>query len=226
MPKSCTAIGLTAICSATLMAFITAGCSLKSLDYLSGGLGMDGDSGVGGAPGTGSAGQGGLSTAGTGGLGAPGDSNLIGNSGFESGISGWSGFGTSQVASVRDNPHGGMQCLGSIARAESWMGPSYAMTALVVPGQVYEISAWVRISEGTSVVSVSTKTVCPGADAGVPVETYVPLSNAAGTTNWLEIRGSFVAPTCAPTEFRIYFEGPPAMVDLFVDDVAVAAVES
>lgn len=169
--------------------------------------------------------NGGMSMGGSAGENSPSSDNLLNDPGFESGTTGWVGFGTSQVVIVRENVHAGQQCLGSVARADSWMGPSHGLTSLVIPGQTYTISAWLRVADSAHAISVSTKTVCPGVDAGTAVEIYQPLNSITVTSDWIQLRGLFTAPTCNATDFQFYFEGPPASVDFFVDDVEVTAAE-
>lgn len=226
MPRSFKATLRAAVGWASWLLPLGFGCSLQDLDYLSNGTKPIEDAGAGGSQQSSSGGGSQMGAEGDADLVASLSNNLIADPGFELGTTGWTGFGTSQVTSVRDNPHSGEQCLGSVGREETWMGPSYPLTTLIASSQVYSVSAWVRISEGASVVSVSTKTVCPNADAGAPTELYTPLGTASATSQWVEVRGSFAAPTCTPTEFRIYLEGPPASVDLFLDDVSVVPIDS
>lgn len=197
--------------------------------------GVGGSSGSAGAPTgdaggqvpDGTAGAGGSSVAnggtgggngGTGGAEGGAPANLMPDPGFESGQGAWAAFGTCSVQVVSDGCHGGSQCLRSMDRTETWQGPARHIEAMLTPGQTYEISAWVRSSEATpQTIGISTKTVCENDN----VETYTLLTAAAVGSDWVQLTGTFAAPTCRLTELLVYFDGSPAQTELFIDDVTL-----
>ncbi len=218
-----------------------AACSLSDFDRLSeggflspaagsaGALGGGAVGGSGGAAGSSSAGG----AAGTGspssGAGGEGGApplpvgNLIENSSFEDGHSGWIGFGESEIVDVTENPHTGERAICSQSRADTWTGPSYRLLSLVRGGVRYSISAWARVDSGTETVGASTKTVCLPAE-GAATEEYTRIVSLGVGTDWTEIRGQFLAPSCDSNEFLLYFEGPAAGAVFYLDDVEVLAI--
>jgi carbohydrate binding protein with CBM4/9 domain len=225
------------------------GCSLQNFETLGGGnnaLVVAGAAGVGngsggsagasstpgGASGTsaggsdGVRGNGGSSVGGGAGGGAVTDadagsaSNLIPNSSFEAGHSGWVGFGSSAILDVEEQPHSGSYCIGSTHRNAAWEGPARRIESVVTGGARYAVDAWARSSEGSHVIGMSLKTVCEG-----EMEAYAPIAATAVGADWTPVGGEFTAPTCVLSELRVYFEGPPAGVDFFVDDVSMSPVD-
>jgi endo-1,4-beta-xylanase len=223
------------------------GCSLQDFDALGSGnnslvsggsggasggngasaAGSAAQSGSGGASGTnagGSAGSGSAVAGGGASAGTRADAgaapNLIANSSFEAGHSGWVGFGSSAILDVQEQPHSGSYCISSTHRSASWEGPARRIELDVTGGGRYAVEGWTRASKGSHVIGLSLKTVCEGA-----METYSPIAATAVGTTWTVLGGEFTAPTCVLSELRVYFEGPPAAVDFFVDDVSMYAVD-
>lgn len=205
----------------------------------SGGLGPEGGAGgsVGGAGG--SVGGDGGATAGSGPneecvpSGAPGDvgapaldgglpENLIPDPSFESGHVGWVGLGTPAIVDVSEHPHTGLKCIGATHRSQVWMGPMLPIDSLVTGGTSYDVSAWVRVSAEPELVNLVLMTSCQD-DAQT---TFSTLDTAiAAVCDWTRLSGRFVAPSCALTGLDIFMDGAPAGVDIFVDDVALVAVD-
>jgi hypothetical protein len=228
------------------------GCTLQDFDVLSSEWGS-----VGGGQGGTQAGSGGVGGAGQGGSGTSGDSgaggsagnagagagepvNLIVNSSFEAGHANWIGFGNSTILDVLSGAHSGDQCIASTNRTQSWEGPSYDALAIVTPGQVYQVGAWVRLDTGTpggaaedagsedagtpvlapQAVALSFKSLCEGAP-----EVYTPLISMAVGPTWRLLQARLNVPSCTLNELRIYFEGPAPGRVFYVDDVSLSVAQ-
>lgn len=141
--------------------------------------------------------------------------NLVANPGFESGLDGWTSWGGTLAVSAAA-AHQGAQGAVLTGRSADWQGPVYALTALVQTGYSYTASAWARIATADP-LNLTAKIVCDGK------EQYVNLVSAAGVPGqWVNLSGTLAVPQCAAlTELDLYVNGPPAGVDLAVDDVYV-----
>jgi hypothetical protein len=91
---------------------------------------------------------------------------------------------------------------------------------LVTAGTSYDVSAWVRVS-AESQVNVLVKQACQG-----EATTFLTLDARAATTcGWTLLRGQFEAPSCTLTDLGLVIEGANSGVDIFVDDVALFAID-
>jgi endo-1,4-beta-xylanase len=141
--------------------------------------------------------------------------NLIANPDFETDAASWFGFGDPVVAATAAQAHGGIQSGHATNRLATWQGP--ATSILGAAAGAYQASAWVRLTGATAgEVHMTLKTRCAGTDQFVRVGTAF-----ATDTGWAQLTGTLTVQDCAPTELVVYFEGPAAGVDIFVDDVAV-----
>lgn len=145
--------------------------------------------------------------------------NLVANSDFESGTTGWTaGFGgTLSVSTARF--HGGAQSAVVTDRAETYQGAHLDVTALVQPGMTYTFSAFVSIIGGDNVpVNLTALIHCVDQEAA-----YRQLdTTSADETSWRFLIGELEVPTaeaCTLTELLVYVEGPPAGIDVYLDDV-------
>ena len=85
-------------------------------------------------------------------------------------------------------------------------------------GISYDASAWVRVDEGEDQpVNITVYTH----DADGDHWTWVAWDTTSAG-EWTELSGTWTpAPSGDLTSVRIYVEGPPVGVDLYVDDVAL-----
>ncbi|MEJ7600460.1 MAG: carbohydrate binding domain-containing protein [Kofleriaceae bacterium] len=145
------------------------------------------------------------------------DPNIITNPDFETGTSDWFGFGGPILTSTTAQAHGGTRSLLVTARTASFQGP--ATSLLAAPAGGYTASGWVRLANATTgEIRLTLKTRCGTTDS------YATVGSASVTdTGWTQITGTLTVPSCEPTEVTLYFEGPPAGVELYVDDVVVVA---
>lgn len=143
--------------------------------------------------------------------------NLVSNGDFENGLAGWSAWGGS-LSVTSTNAHGGSQSALLATRTANWQGPGYDLTSKVVAGGFYEVNAW-GLVDGTSsdTLNITMKTSC--ADG---TETYHQLASVtANNADWTQLSGSITLPSCDLVQAYLYFDGPAAGVNIFLDDVVV-----
>jgi len=143
--------------------------------------------------------------------------NLIANATFEAGLDGWSTSGGKLETSTR-RPHSGLKSALLRGREAAFQGPTYDVTALVIPGHGYDVSAWATIGcAPEDGVTLGATIAC----AGQPVTQVVLDSASAGPTRWTHLAGSLQVPNCTLQSLSLGLSGPRPGVDLDVDDVAV-----
>ena len=146
-----------------------------------------------------------------------GDTNVLVNPGFEDGTDGWADRSCS-ISAATSPVHSGSGSAKAYGRSENWQGIRQSMSGKMVEGATYRISGWVRLenaSSGTVIASFDQRD-----DSGTK---YPNVARVTATdSNWVQLSGNFtldVNGTLAALD--IYFEGPAAGVNFFVDDVNV-----
>ncbi|MBN1392718.1 MAG: endo-1,4-beta-xylanase [Sedimentisphaerales bacterium] len=143
--------------------------------------------------------------------------NLVVNPGFESGTTGWYGSGCSFA--VSDTVYrSGSQSGYAYDRTDTWNSISQSMLNKMQPGKTYHISGWMKI-EGVSSSGINV-TVGKTDDSGT---TYTWVGWTTGyDDSWTYLSGSYTLNvTGTLTNLFLYFEGPPADVNYYLDDVNV-----
>jgi len=144
--------------------------------------------------------------------------NVLANPGFESGTTGWSGYGctfTSTTALYRS----GVQSGYATGRTATWNGIVQSLTGKMEAGKTYNVSGWIRLEGAASnPVSVTIKKV-DGSGTN-----YTHVRDSTGYDDrWTQLYGQYtlnVSGTLASLD--IYFEGPAVGVNYYLDDVNVA----
>jgi hypothetical protein len=139
--------------------------------------------------------------------------NQLTNPGFESGTTGWTGFGATLSADTTTKLSG--TASGKVTgRTATWNGPMQSVLSKVNKGETYFARANVRVSSGSQPVNLTVKTDCAG------TVTYTGLgSGTASSTSWVALNGSFTTATCADLRaVDLYVDGPATGVDVFIDD--------
>lgn len=142
--------------------------------------------------------------------------NVVSNGDFEAGTAGWVAWAGTLAAS--NVTHGGTGSVVVTNRTDTWQGPVHNLLPEVTRGATYKIGGFVRIGGAPSAtVNLTLKSTCNGTEAFTPIGTVT-----ANNTGFVAVGGSYLVPACANlTELVMYFEGPPAGVDLYADDVSV-----
>jgi endo-1,4-beta-xylanase len=147
--------------------------------------------------------------------------NLIDNADFESGTSGWFGFGPVTLATTSDAHEGESAAIAS-DRTDTWNGIAIDLTAKVTPSATYHAEAWLKIGAPSDAVRLTAAVTCQGA-----ATQFLPVAAATGhDSDWTLVSGSLVVPGCALQSVVLYAEGPAAGVSLAIDDVAVWPIDS
>lgn len=148
-----------------------------------------------------------------------GDENIILNPRFEDGLNNWAGRGC-QIA-VRNSidgkimPQSGNYFAVATGRTQSWNGIQQEITGRAQRKRAYEVDALVRIygkNATTSTVQVTLYVQLPDLR-----EQYISIANVQATDkDWVQLRGKFLINN-SPSKIIMYFEGPPAGIDILVN---------
>lgn len=144
--------------------------------------------------------------------------SIVGNGTFESGVSGWFGFGNVAL-SASTNANTGAGSLLASGRTDTWQGPATSLLGGATAGATYRARAFAKIAGASSApLRMTIKSVCDGSAAYTNVA-----AASASDLGWVELSGSYQVPLCSNlSELTLYFEGPAAGVSVLLDDVSVA----
>jgi glucuronoarabinoxylan endo-1,4-beta-xylanase len=146
-----------------------------------------------------------------------GDTNILVNPGFESGTDGWSGRNC-LIEAVTSPVHSGSGSVKASGRDANWQGVKQSMFDKMVDGKTYQIQGWVRLenaSSDTVIVSIEQQD-----DAGTNYHNIA--TTTANDSNWVLLSGNFTLYVNGTLSvLDVYFEGPAADVNFYVDDANV-----
>jgi hypothetical protein len=149
--------------------------------------------------------------------------NLLTNPGFETGdASGWITTWGWNVAATTEQVHDGSYSGLISGRTAAWQGAWQSVLGLMESGKTYRISGWVRLQNtGSSTVSLTVKKVDSGG------EHYYGIDSAtAYSDRWIKLDGTLAFDADeSMTALYIYFEGPAASVNFYVDDASVTEIK-
>lgn len=147
------------------------------------------------------------------GLGA----NVVGNGGFESGTSGWYGFGDVNIEASAARARSGAYSGFVSARTADWMGLATNLVGSVNPGSSYRVRGYAQVGTGSSTVRLSLKTSCEGQS-----DAFSTIASATATdSDWVVLEGTMTVSDCELNDVSLYIEGAPAGTDIYLDDVSV-----
>jgi hypothetical protein len=146
--------------------------------------------------------------------------NLVTNGDFENGTTGWSARGGS-VEAVSEPVHGGAGSAKATDRTDTWNGIKQDMVGKMEAGKTYKISCWATMEDGSGTVILSIEKTD---DSGT---NYINVAKAqVADGEWALISGEFTPEVDGDlATLDLYFEGPDADVDFFVDDVTVYSAD-
>lgn len=146
--------------------------------------------------------------------------NLVTNPGFESGTTGWSGIGCSISTSTGEFRSGSRSGY-AYNRTNTWNSLRQSMLGKMTDGKIYRISGWMKLL-GASSDGINL-TVAKTDDGGT---SYNWVAATTGYDNqWTELKGYYAVDVNGTlADIVIYFEGPAAGVDYYLDDVEVEEV--
>ena len=145
--------------------------------------------------------------------------NLLTNGDFEQGLSGWSKLWTrtpgGNAAIDTGLYYGGQRSVRIEHVGRQDWSFHQERTLTVKPGQIYELSGWVRVEgEGTTTLSVTLR----GANEKVIDWTFGAVQTSA-TDRWLKLRSRFIVPAGGKTILPRLIGNGPARV--WLDDAAL-----
>jgi autotransporter-associated beta strand protein len=145
---------------------------------------------------------------------------LVSNGDFENGTTGWTATGGG-IAAESNVVRSGTGAIRSFNRTATWNGPQQNILGRLVPGQTYRLAAWVRTDSATA--SSVKATIAYTGTSGSPISTGVRTLSDVDNTGWKLIEGyyRYMEPSGPATALRLYFEGPPSGVVLYLDDVSL-----
>jgi endo-1,4-beta-xylanase len=145
--------------------------------------------------------------------------NLLTNPGFESGTTGWYGFGgdsfTTSTTVYRNGSYSGY----ASGRTQTYQGIGQSLLGIMQPGKTYTITGWVKL-QNTSSDSVGL-TMKQTDSSGT---NYISIVRSTGNnTSWTCLSNNFTLNVSGTlTGLELYFEGPASGVNFYVDDVNVS----
>lgn len=152
-----------------------------------------------------------------------GEDNLLTNPGFETGTTtGWYSFGSTIAASA--NPHTGAYSALVSDRTAGWSGIAQTLLGKLTDGQTCLVSGCVKLQNASSAnVTITIKQTDDNGDHYYPVVYAMPCTNSG----WTNLSNIFTLnATGTLTQLFMYFEGPDAGVNFYVDDVSVVVTDS
>ncbi len=152
-----------------------------------------------------------------------GDTNVLTNPGFESGITGWSDR-SCLIEAVVSPVYSGSRSGRAYNRNATWDGIQQNVLDKMVIGQTYRISGWVRTNDASNNrITVSIQKT----DNGVTGYTNVASNGNVNNNGWTHISGYYTLTVNGTlTELLVYFESPTSSyVEIFVDDANVCGPE-
>lgn len=149
------------------------------------------------------------------------DTNILENSGFESGTTGWQSRACS-FSTVTSPVHAGTRSGHASNRSANWQGIQQNITDKIVPGATYQVSGWMRIENAASApVKVSMEQ-----RDGQGTRYYNVAVGTAYDNQWRQFSGEFTLNVQGTlTALYVYFEGPGTDINFFVDDAVVYGPE-
>ncbi len=146
-----------------------------------------------------------------------GDINILTNPGFED-SNGWAARGCTFTYTTAQK-HSGTYSGKASKRTATWQGIKQSLLGKVQDGNTYAISGWVKLENSDSnIVKVSVEQT----DSNGGTRYYTINSKTANKSSWIQLSGSFTLDVNGILgTLDVYFEGPAADVNFFVDDANV-----
>ncbi|HVH88212.1 MAG TPA: carbohydrate binding domain-containing protein, partial [Terriglobales bacterium] len=142
---------------------------------------------------------------------------------FEDGtLQGWISRGTAILTNTTEAAHGGAHSLKTTNRTAPWNGPSLNLTSSLKSGNIYQVTAWVRLVAGQSADTLAI--TVQRTDNGTNFD-RVATSATAGVTdsNWVMLQGTYSF-AGNPTGLLLYIESAGSTTQYYVDDFSVVQV--
>ncbi len=152
------------------------------------------------------------------------NNNLLINPGFEFGTMAWSAYGPCNFMASTTARRSGSYSGYTLSRTANWQGISQSLLGKMQVGKTYTISGWMMLenasANGDTIKITLKKTDGSGTN-------YIPISSTTGFNGeWTPLAGSYTLTVSGTlTSLVLYFEGPAAGVNYYLDDTAVVLYE-
>ncbi|MGO4348931.1 endo-1,4-beta-xylanase [Paenibacillus sp. MCAF9] len=151
--------------------------------------------------------------------------NVVVSNDFENGTQGWFKRGTETVTASTNTAHSGTGSLLVQGRTDNWNGPGFnlAATGKLNKESVYELSAWVKLKEGTT----GSETIQFGAQQTGAANEYLNPGSAATVTAdaWVQVKGEYTYDMNA-NALQVYLQSSSSKTaSFYVDDFQVKVVK-
>ncbi|MCL6590516.1 MAG: endo-1,4-beta-xylanase [Firmicutes bacterium] len=149
--------------------------------------------------------------------------NICINPDFETGTTdGWYPYESCTIGVSAAQKHGGNYSALITSRTQTWHGLTQNMLDKLGVNKAYLFSGWVRLDNSASdTVKLTMKKIDNG------TTTYDTITTATVTnTAWMKITGVYTIKGTNITTLEMYFEGPVAGVNFYVDDVSIEEVST
>ena len=152
---------------------------------------------------------------------AYGDINLLTNPGFEDGITGWNAFAGCNLTASTLHYRSGTSSGYASGRTQNYQGIAQSLLGKMEPGKTYRITGWVKLEgapAGGDTIKATIKKVVDGNSI------YTSVCTSTGSNDqWTLLSDQYTLTADGTlTALDIYFEGPAANVNFYVDDVNVS----
>ena len=143
---------------------------------------------------------------------------------FEDGsLQSWIPRGTAVLTNTTEVAHGGTHSLKTTGRTANFHGPSLNVTPLLQSGNIYQVTAWVRLVAGQSAdtLAITVQRTAGGTNNFDRVAT----SATGGVTDsgWAMLQGTYSFASGA-TGLLLYVEATGATTQYYVDDFSIVQV--
>jgi endo-1,4-beta-xylanase len=147
----------------------------------------------------------------------------------DGGLDGWAPFGSvtlTNAASPMPDPKGNTRSLLTTNRTAGYMGPSLNLLSVngIVPGAVYQVSAYVMLAAPDSsnpTATITTKTTNCANSSGI--YNNIATSGALSSTAWTQVLGTFSFSDLPgpPTSLTLYIQSSSPTDSFYISNVAI-----
>jgi len=152
---------------------------------------------------------------------------LGGYGGFEMGLAGWASFSGATVTVQSLVVRSGSKAALVSDRTQAYQGMGMNVMNTIAQGNIYVLSAWFRLA-ATTTADDNTVIITMMQEDNSGVVSYTQIGAGTVTSDgWTKVEGEFTLTVSEPplTDLVLYFEGPAAGVDFYVDSVVLLRLE-
>ncbi|MBU2879924.1 MULTISPECIES: endo-1,4-beta-xylanase [Aliiglaciecola] len=156
---------------------------------------------------------------------APVAENKLTNGDFEAGLTSWQTRGSANITLATTQAHSGNNSALVQGRTETWNGIQKDVKGLFTAGEMYKVSAWVKLSDDSATVSPGIKLTLEIAHASTEYLELTPVTTVAAG-DWVQLTGTYThSYTTEESVALLYIESNELTADFYVDDVSVTLIE-